>query len=124
MEGMGATQMVRFMIAGDLDYCEQRPDTYVQISAPNTADLLRWLWLDPCEFGFLEATDLAARCKRRLWPLPRNFDAAVPNREETTANGNVRLIVCGREAGYLRSRTEDLLRLAERAGPEGQILFS
>jgi hypothetical protein len=52
-----------------------------------------------------------------------NFDPAVPPREDHSC-GAVRLVVGGREAGYLRARTEELMKLAERAGPEGQILFS
>lgn len=117
-------RMIRFMIAGDIEYSENRPDTFVQLNEPNANDLLKWLWLEPSDFGFIEAVDLAARCRRRLWPIPRNFDPPVPHREETTQGGYVRLVVCGREEGYLRARTEELLRLAERAGPLGQVLYS
>ena len=116
--------MIRFMIAGDVEYSEDRPDTFVQLSEPNAEDLLKWLGLEPSNFGFIEANDLSARCRRRLWPMPRNIDPAIPHREETTPGGHVRLVVCGREEGYLHARTEELLQLALRAGPTGQILYS
>jgi hypothetical protein len=112
------------MIAGDVEYSEDRPDTYVQLTEFNAIDLLKWLGLDPTTFGFVEARDLAARCRRRLWPISRNFDPAIQHREEITPGGYVRLIVCGREEGFLHARTEELLRLAERAEPVGEIMYS
>lgn len=124
---MGSTshksQKIRFMVAGDLDYSENRPETFIQLAEADSNDLLKWLWLPASDFGYVAASDLAARCRRRLWPLPRNYDAGIPARQESS-NGTVRLVVSGREPGYLRARTEELLKLAERAGPNGQILFS
>lgn len=117
-------RMIRFIVAGDVEYCEDRPETYVQLREEDSADLLRWLWLDATDFGFLEAADLAARCRRRLWPIARNFDPAISNQTQSTVNGNVRLVAPRREAGFLRAHTERLLKLAERAGKTGQILFS
>jgi len=116
------SRVIRFLIAGDFEYQEDRPYTFVQMSDVDCRDLMAWLWLDPIDFGYVQAGDLAARCRRRLWPLARNNDPAVPSRE--SRNGNVRLVVAGRAAGYLRARTQDLLKLAQRAGPDGQILFS
>jgi hypothetical protein len=116
------SRVIRFMIAGDLEYSEERPETFVQVSESNCFDLLKWLWMEPSDFGYVAAPDLAARCRRRMWPIARNYDPALPPRGERS--GNVRLVVAGREAGYLRARTEELLKLAERAGPEGQILCS
>jgi hypothetical protein len=120
-------RLIRFIVAGDVEYCEERPETFVQLREEDAADLLRWLWLDASDFGFLEAVDLAARCRRRLWPIARNFDPALPSQGQSTANGNVRLVTFTREAGFLRAHTEQLLKLAERAQRprgSGQILFS
>ena len=114
--------MIRFMIAGDLDYSEARPETFVQMTELNCLDLLKWLWLPAEDWGYVPAVELAARCRRRMWPLPRNFDPAREASEKRV--GATRVVVLAREAGYLRARTEELLKLAERAGPEGQILFS
>lgn len=121
--GVSSRKIIRFMIAGDLEYSEDRPNTFVQLSEADSNDLLKWLWLEPSDFGYMEATDLAARCRRRMWPIARNFDQGIASRQESV-NGAVRLVVSGREPGYLRARTEELLKLAERAGPHGQILFS
>lgn len=63
-------------------------------------DLLAWLGLGRPEFGAIEARELLPRCRRRLWPLPRNLDAAQGERPR----------------GTLRMRTAQLLALAEEAG--------
>ncbi len=69
-------------------------------------DLLEWLGLGRPEFGALRGDELASLCRRRLWPLPRNLDAA---RED-------------RPRGTLRARTAQLLGLAEQAG-ERPVMF-
>ena len=91
-----------------------RPDyedasTFINLANSNAFDLLTWLMLpaEPC--GAVNARELAARCRRRLWDVERNHDPARPCSEE----GN--FIDCGRRAGYLRERTAELLRLSERA---------
>jgi hypothetical protein len=85
----------------------------INLANRNAADLLAWLGL-PTEdlWGQMPARDLAARCRRRLWLEPRNFDEPLPAQVEG------RLINFGRPAGYLRRRTEELLRLAELAGDD------
>jgi hypothetical protein len=116
--------MICFMIAGDLEYNTSRPETFVQLGEDDCNDLLKWLGLEPSDFGCVGASDLAARCRRRLWPMARNNDPGLPERSERCGGGAVRLMLPAREPGYLRARTEELLKLAERADPEGQILFS
>lgn len=117
---------IRFIVAGDVEYSEARSETYVQLREVDLPDMLNWLGLDPLNFGFIEASDLAARCRRRLWPIARNYDPAVTNQVRSTAtdSGRPHTAPYQREAGTLRACTEQLLKLAERAGPEGQILFS
>ena len=118
-------RLIRFIIAGDIEYTESRPDTYFELNERDCSDLLQWLWLEPDDFGYLSAPDLAARCRRRTWPIPRNVDPAVlPKNPVPGRGGAVREAVAGRPAGYLRSCVCALLLLAEKAGPEGQILFS
>jgi hypothetical protein len=62
-------------------------------------DLLQWLGLERPEFGAVRRSELAALCRRRLWPMPRNIDPAVPNR---------------RPAGTLRAATADMLAFVEQ----------
>ena len=85
-------------------------DGAMNLSNRNAADLLAWLGL-PTEdlYGQMPARELAARCRRRLWPEARNLDPGLADEQEG------RCFVFGRPAGYLRSRTEELLRLAESA---------
>ncbi|MDB4935416.1 MAG: hypothetical protein JWP87_2388 [Labilithrix sp.] len=61
-------------------------------------DLLDWLGLGRPDFGAIPARELAPRCRRRLWDVPRN---AQPS---------------------LRTRTGELLAVAEAAG-EGMVMF-
>jgi hypothetical protein len=103
---------VTFHIEGvAVDYDD--PQTFVNFSNLNAIDLLEWLGyqLGPNLIGVLDARDLAARCRRRLWDEPRNYDPAVP----ATSSASGRLTMCGRPAGGLRSRCQDLLRLAVAA---------
>lgn len=69
--------------------------------APGALELLAWVGLPRESFGAHDARDVAARCRRRLWPIPRNHDGS----------------------GLLRHRTQMLLVLAEAAG-DGWVLFS
>ncbi len=78
-------------------------------------DVLLWLGI-PVGYlvGELPSRELAALCRRRLWPEARNIDPAVP--DEVYG----RFYSFGRPIGYLRQRTAELLHLAELAG-EGVI---
>ena len=70
---------------------------------------------DPAPYGELDARDLAARCRRRLWPEARNVDPARPAVESHGRRGAL-FVDCGRDAGYLQDRTARLLAVAEAAG--------
>ncbi len=111
---MSVTFSLGFRVAADLD----RPETFLNLANRNAADLLAWLGLPSEELcGSLPGRELAALCRRRLWPEVRNVDAEVP--EERIG----RSVFLGRPAGYLQRRTEELLRLAELAG-EGVVSWA
>lgn len=111
--------VITFIVTGDCEYADDRPDTFVQLSEQNAYDLLQWLSYDASDFGYMDPAELRARCIRRLWPMPRNYDPAIPERRE--AGHNVTLVVAGREAGYLRTKTEEMLKLADRALQLSQV---
>ena len=107
--------IITFLISGDGEFGRERPYTFVQLSEPDARDLLEWLSYEASDFGYMEASELRARCVRRLLPIPRNFDPAIAERHVGGAT------VAGRGAGYLRSKTEELLRLAARALQLSQV---
>jgi hypothetical protein len=86
-------------------------DQWINLANQNAADLLLWLGL-PAEYlvGEVPARELAVRCRRRLWPEPRNVDP------EIAPEFSGRFYSFGRPIGYLRQRTAELLHLAELAG--------
>jgi hypothetical protein len=90
-------------------HCTECATFEVNVTNVNAVDLLQWLGLEPTPTGSIAPSELAARCRRRLWPEPRNLDPGVPGHVEG------RVTFCGRAEGYLRQRTRELLRLAERA---------
>ena len=100
----------------DVDFDDA--DTYLNLANSNAGDLLRWLGLPAYAqygdlIGDLAAVELAARCRRRLWPEPRNLDPARPS-VDLEQPGRAHFLECGRQAGYLRERTGQLLALCER----------
>jgi len=119
--------MITFFIAGDVTFSTSDQDTFLLLDATDAADLMRWLGY-PCEggspFGTLPVSDLKARCRRRLWPIPRNTDPALESRRRVGHSGAVLDTQKAREAGFLRKQTQRLLALAERASePNAMILF-
>ena len=91
----------------------------------NAADLLRWLDLPYGEYqlaGEISPTELAARCRRRLWDVARNWDPELPERTIETPD-LVPVTFFGRRAGFLREMTAELLRVAESAG-EGLVAWA
>lgn len=107
---------VTFSIAGT-HRRDEEDHLSLNLNNRNAADLLAWLGLPAIDlWGEVPATDLAARCRRRLWPEPRNHDPGLPDGEDG------RVFTCGRPPGYLRERTQQLLELCELAG-DGVITY-
>lgn len=105
--------------------CNECSKHYVNLSNSNAVDLLEWLSVKNGGgddiFGVIAAKELAVKCRRRLWDEPRNHDPRISPEEECRRMGVVssdRAIFSGRESGYLRSRTKQLLTLAELAGEQ------
>jgi hypothetical protein len=100
------------------------PETFVNLSGVNTRDLLAWLGMPTNEAlcGEMPAVEVAAKCRRRLWPEQRNQDPAVPRLESHTP-GKCRVVYLGRREGYLREKTEALLALCELS-KDGTIYWS
>lgn len=97
------------------DLCDECLNHMVNVGYGNDADLLRWLGLEVDCSGIIEARELAARCRRRLWDESRNHDPEIPGWVEKGARGAT-VIYCGRSPDYLRRKTEALLKIAEIAG--------
>jgi len=106
---------------------QDTPDQYsceiclaeVNMGNANALDLLAWLGLPVDYCGDVPAPELAPVLRRRLWDESRNHDAAMSGDERAEALGVEQapnMITCGREAGYLRQRCEQLLATCERAG--------
>jgi hypothetical protein len=107
---LGVNMSVTFCIGPRVAADLERPERWMNLSNRNAAALLAWLSLPTDElYGSMPARELAARCRRRLWDEARNID---PERPEERA---ARCLFFGRPAGYLRGRTEELLRIAELA---------
>lgn len=81
----------------------------------NAHDLLDWIGLKFEECGSVSARDMAAKCRRRLWNEPRNYDIGIESTEENQL-GHAKVVNCGRDPGYLRHKTEKLLEIADWAG--------
>jgi hypothetical protein len=98
-------------------------ENFLNLSNVNAREVLAWLGYEIGEglLGELDARELAARCRRRLWNEPRNHDPELPGWEGRGAGG-VRVVQFARRPGYLREKTEALLKLAERAG-EGAVAY-
>lgn len=95
----------------------------MNLANANARLLLEWIGYpgDPWDLDKLPAAEVAARCRRRLWPEGRNHDQGDPG-SDTKLPGEPRVIDCGRREGYLEEKTALLLAMAKEAGPEGFIL--
>lgn len=102
------------------------PDRDLNLSQLNAIDLLRWLGFElrgmEDLYGSMSVTEMAARCRRRLWDVPRNYDPELPGSCESS--GGARLLFAGRPAGYLRRRTTELLELLEAAPEAAEVRWS
>lgn len=101
---------ITFNIEGERSDLETGAN-YVNLADPNARELLAYVGLPQAKeiYGSIESSELAARCRRRLWPEARNED---PGREGSE-HGCV--IDCGRRAGYLPEKATALLKLCELA---------
>jgi len=102
-------------------FCVRTPGgdlpTEINLANPNARELLEWIGLDAGEFlwGEVQARELAALCRRRLWNEARNDDPEVADELEEVS-GRCTVHRMGRRAGYLREKTEALLAVAAEAG--------
>jgi hypothetical protein len=102
--------------------------TNLNMSNTNAADLLRWIGLDDDLWSSrrYRASSIAPLCRRRLWDIPRNHDPELPGFEEPATPGSRKVVYCGRQAGYLRERTDHLLKVCEHAmelDPDAEIYW-
>lgn len=110
-------------------FCKECLKHNMNQSSTNARDLIEWL--DLWEFsnngdlyGSMPAQELVARCQRRLWDEPRNVDPAVQAVEEGgPGTGQCKTIFHGRDQGYLRIKTRELLFIAQCAG-EHRVFWS
>lgn len=84
------------------------PDS-LNIANQNARELLTWLGIEHTQdlYGEISASELAALCRRRLWPIKRNEDPGLP------ASESPRHYVGGRRPGYLPKTTKALLKICE-----------
>lgn len=89
----------------------------INLNSVNAAEVLRWLGVDPHSehglVGEIEAKELAALCRRRLWPEKRNETPAVEGGEVPNPGG-CRFILGSRDANYHQEKALALLALSER----------
>lgn len=112
--------------AGDQDArfsCRICTELQLNVHNQNAADLLSWLGIESSPAGdMIDANELAALCRRRLWDEPRNHDSELTPKqtaERIGATGHPRVITGGRPAGRLRELTRRLLVIAEYAAQQG-----
>lgn len=74
------------------------PTPFLEVRRRDALDLLAWLGLERPEFGAVEVRRLLPLCRRRLWLVERNVDAAAPGRPA----GTLRALVA-RLAGHIET---------------------
>ena len=95
--------------------CPDCTDVELNMANTNAMDWLRWMDLAASSCGEIKASELAARCRRRLWDESRNDDPAIPG-DVYKIEGGPRVIVCDRRPHYLRDQTARMLKICEKAG--------
>jgi hypothetical protein len=93
--------------------CDDCTDTEMNLANLNAMEFIDWLGIK-ADYS-MPATEVAALCRRRLWDEKRNHDPEREGAEYKVPNGP-RVIECGRGPDYLRSKTEIMLRICEKAG--------
>lgn len=97
-------------------FCADCTDVEVNMANGNAAEWMRWVGVPSAEScGEMPAKDLAVLCRRRLWDEARNHDPVREGSEYKVPNGP-RVIECERRPDYLRSQTERMLKVCEKAG--------
>jgi hypothetical protein len=94
--------------------CADCTDVELNMANSNAVEWLRWVGLEADYGGQIEARDLAARCRRRLWDEQRNYDPAVEG-ADYKIDGGPRVIVADRRPNYLREQTERMLKICAKA---------
>lgn len=91
---------------------------FLNLANVNARTFGEWLGLElgECLVGEAPAREVAALCRRRLWPERREKDDPGVPFSDTKRPGQCRVIVCGRPPGRLAEYAERLLALAEEAG--------
>ena len=91
--------------------CPECSKLTMNICNANAGALLEWLGYtgELWTYEPVDASDMAARCRRRLWDEARNIDCGLPVRVEG------KVVDCGRRPGYLTEKTRQLLVIAEEA---------
>lgn len=95
--------------------CDNCTDVEVNMANVNAAEWMRWIGIPCTSIGEMPAKELAALCRRRLWDEQRNYDPALDGAEYKVEGGPM-VIMAGRRPNYLRSQTELVLRVCEKAG--------
>jgi hypothetical protein len=97
---------------------------FLNMSNVNAFDLLRWLDLPVDYCGEISVAELTPKLRRRLWEEDRNLDPAIESNEYGgPGTGHCKVIECGRDPGYLRNKTKELLALCEKAGNSATITW-
>lgn len=111
---------ITFQIEGErIKWEDPDYDSFMNLNERNGLDLIAWLnFPAPVDsYGEIPARELAALCTRRLWPEDRNTDEGIA----VVSAGRIHM--GGRCTGYLKGRTEELLKLCNRAG-DRRIVWS
>lgn len=100
-------------------FCDNCTNKDINMANQNAWDFMRWVGihdgtLQGASGGEIRASDLAVKCRRRLWDEARNHDKGFET-QDFKVPGGPRVIMGGRRDGYLRETTERMLALCELA---------
>jgi hypothetical protein len=93
--------------------CADCTDVEMNLANQNAMEFIHWLGIN-ADYS-IPAPEMAALCRRRLWDEKRNHDPAKDG-DEYKVEGGPRVIIAERRPGYLREKTEIMLRICEKAG--------
>jgi hypothetical protein len=81
-ESWGRNVTLGFFASGPLEYADEWANAKVSLPTKAALDMLAFLGLDRDVFGACDASDLAARVRRALWPSRRAPEAMLPSLRE------------------------------------------